>query len=172
MRHFDDEVRSAIVGTEQKASGTGANWFSMKEDNEEFIGSVHTPLTIVDIANIPSTTTSDGTKINAHNVVIFNDGHQLSTRRFFGAKGISWPVGSNSSKAEYVIGALEGGVKLTITPDKVTSRPMKKSNGAFVGPNRTEIPAPADNSIPSNALMAYTLHVKPVVFPELATSED
>lgn len=73
-------------------------------------------------------------EIGAFNVVKFDDGHQMSTSKFFSARGLKWPVGGNVAKLGYVASALETGVGIEVTPQDVKVTPMKRRDGTFVGP--------------------------------------
>lgn len=176
-KYFDADAKTALRETTKASRGTGSNYFSSKDGDNSFKAAAGTPLRIVDYINVPASKAKDGATINAHNVVIFDDNHQMSEARFFAAKGIKWPVGGNAAKGEYLIKALEEDVTLTVVPKDVTTAPLKYADGKFVcrvggtvvakpgtetgtGQNKKIVP-------PSDAIIMATYEVEPVTFPAI-----
>ena len=115
----------------EAAKRSNGVFFSSKDDNAEYFNnSAGTELTIVGLAPIPAQKADEkaGTPaIDAYNVVLFDDGHQLSTSRFFNAKGLKWPVGGNTAKWDYITACLINGVKLSVTPKQVIVGESRKT---------------------------------------------
>ena len=113
-KYFDK--KTLVAGRKaESAKRSNGTFFSSKSDNDEhFDKSAGQNLRIVGVANIPATN-----EVPSFNVVLFDDGHQLSTSRFFNAKGLRWPVGGNTQKWDYINACLANDTKLTVTPQKV-----------------------------------------------------
>ena len=112
-QYFDKKTYETGRKAESQKRSNGV-FFSSKSDNDEhFDKSAGKELRVVGVAHIPAG------DVPAFNVVIFDDGHQLSTSRFFNAKGLKWPVGGNAAKWDYVNACLFNNTKLTVTPQKV-----------------------------------------------------
>lgn len=144
-KYISDKVLNTILKNEQEKRGTGSVFFSSKEktdsgeDNEEFFNSyAGQKLRVVGME--PATFTSEEVKdakgkvteearVQNYNVVIFDDGHQLSTSRFFTAKGLHWPVGGNVAKATYLAKAINSGVAIEVIPESVSVSGRKSRDG-------------------------------------------
>ena len=113
-KYFDK--KTLVAGRKAEAAKrSNGTFFSSKSDNDEFFDKAKdVELRIVGVANVPA---SDG--IPTFNVVLFDDGHQLSTSRFFNAKGLKWPVGGNTAKWDYLNACLANDTKIVVTPDHV-----------------------------------------------------
>lgn len=113
-KYFDKKTLFAGRKAESQKRSNGT-FFSSKQDSDElFDKSAGNELRIVGVANIPSSG-----NVPTFNVVLFDDGHQLSTSRFFNAKGLKWPVGGNTAKWDYINACLANDTKVTVTPSKV-----------------------------------------------------
>lgn len=120
--YFDRKSWEAGRKAEAQKSSNGI-FFSSKEDNDEYFNnSKGTTLTVVGLAPIPARAENKEKNIdamNAYNVVLFDDGHQLSTNRFFNARGLKWPVGGNTAKWDYLTACLINGTKISVVPKSV-----------------------------------------------------
>lgn len=181
-KYFEQEVKDALRATTAASKGTGSNYFSSKSENDNFFGKEGvkgTPIRITDYVNIPKV---EGSNINAHNVVIFDDGHQMSESRFFSAKGIKWPVGGKQGKCDYLIRALENDVKLTVVPESVSVDYIRYADGGYcvrvgeVTQNKKGEMKEITNdkgkketvmTPPANAIQTATYTFAPVTFPEI-----
>ena len=113
-KYFDKKTLEAGRKAESTKRSNGT-FFSSKEDNEEYFNNSNgVELRVVGVANIPA---DNG--IPSFNVVLFDDGHQLSTSRFFNAKGLKWPVGGNTAKWDYLNACIANDTKVVVTPEKV-----------------------------------------------------
>jgi len=132
-RYFDASAYKAGRTTESQKRGSGNTFFSSKQKNkygeetqdffEKFAGQT---LRIVGTKPMPK---DEKSGVKAYNVVLFDDGHQLSTTALFSAKGIKWPVGGNIGKWDYLNAALFNGVTLELIPSKVECRELKTTEG-------------------------------------------
>lgn len=119
-KYFDRRAYAAGRKTEAQKRGSGAQYFSSKEGDEFFDNYKDVEITIVGVHPNPPSKAQDGSEIKAHNVVLFSDGHQMSTTAFYAAKGLRWPVGGNVGKWDYLNAALATGKEISVTPQKVT----------------------------------------------------
>jgi hypothetical protein len=181
-KYFEQEVKDALRATTAASKGTGSNYFSSKSENDNFFGKEGvkgTPIRVTDYVNIPK---SEDSNINAHNVVIFDDGHQMSESRFFSAKGIKWPVGGKQGKCDYLIRALENDVRLTVVPESVSVDYIRYADGGYcvrvgeVTQNKKGEMKEITNdkgkketvmTPPANAIQTATYTFAPVTFPEI-----
>ena len=110
------DMKTLTAGRKAEAAKrSNGSFFSSKEENDEcFNKYAGKELQIVGTANVPARD-----DIPSFNVVLFDDAHQLSTSRFFNAKGIKWPVGGNVAKWDYLNACIANGTKLVVTPEKV-----------------------------------------------------
>lgn len=160
MSKYNNEIRTAMLANERSKKGTGANFFSSKEDNANYFNNSVGTLKVVGLEPIKG-----NGDIKDFNVVMFDDGHQMSTSRFFSAKGIKFPVGGNVGKLTYLVSALEMGKELAVTPKSVTSSYIQNGsgqyyvNGAWVSGEGKNIPAGAAKT------SEYTF--ENVVFPKI-----
>ena len=113
-KYFDK--KTLVAGRKAEAAKrSNGTFFSSKSDNDEhFDRCAGSELRIVGVANQPA-----NGDIPSFNVVLFDDGHQLSTSRFFNAKGLKWPVGGNTAKWDYLNACLANDTKVVVTPKKV-----------------------------------------------------
>lgn len=131
MIKYTSEQREAFLECEKNRKGTGASFFSSKEGNDNYFGSQEVVGQRLKVTGIQNVVPEEGSTIKPFNVVIFDDGHQLSTSRLFSAKGIKWPVGGNVAKMNYLLDTLEEGKKdLICIPKSVESKPLEK-DGKF-----------------------------------------
>ena len=158
-KYFDKKAYSAMVKSES-ARRSSESFFSSKE-GDNYFGSVTGSLKIVGIEPVGA-----NGNIKAFNVVKFDDGHQMSTSRFFSAKGLRWPVGGNVAKLNYLCSALETGVEIEVQPKDVKSTPMMRRDGTYVG-NGGSVLQPVEKKegnkvvgteAPAGALMAVTYY--------------
>ena len=119
-KYFDKKAYAAGRKVESSKRGSGAQYFSSKDGDEFFDKYAGNEITIVGVHSNPASKAQDGSDIKAHNVVLFSDGHQMSTTAFYAAKGLRWPVGGNVGKWDYINAALATGKELSVTPLKVT----------------------------------------------------
>ena len=119
-KYFNKQAYAAGRKVESSKRGSGAQYFSSKDGDEFFDKYAGTEITIVGVHSNAASKAKDGSEIKAHNVVLFSDGHQMSTTAFYAAKGLRWPVGGNVGKWDYLNAALASGVELSVTPLKVT----------------------------------------------------
>ena len=161
-KYFNNKVMSAMMKSEKESRSSEA-FFSSKEENTNYFGSATgQTLTVVGLENV---TPKDAT-IRAFNVVKFDDGHQMSTNKFFSARGLRWPVGGNLLKLQYLASALENGVKIEVTPQEVKSVPMKYNDGKFVGP-RNDKGETTKITDESKALRAVTYYFEEQNLPKV-----
>lgn len=115
-KYFDRKAWEAGRKAESNKRSNGT-FFSSKEDSEEhFNKSAGNELTVVGLAPVSG---DKDNGIDPYNVVLFDDGHQLSTSRFFNARGLKWPVGGNTAKWDYLTACIINGTKITCTPVEV-----------------------------------------------------
>lgn len=127
-KYFSKQDYAAMARTES-ARRSSESFFSSKEGDNYFKDAAGSPLKVVGLEHVKA-----NGEIGAFNVIKFNDGHQMSTSKFFAAKGLRWPVGGNVAKLGYIASALETGVEIEVTPQDVIVTPMKRRDGTFVGP--------------------------------------
>lgn len=99
---------------ETSKKNSGNTFFSSKDGVDKFDNFSGQTLKIVGLQTVKGTD-----DVPDYNVVMFDDGHQLSTSRFFTAKGLKWPVGGNAAKYDYITACLVNGTVVEVTPDKV-----------------------------------------------------
>lgn len=133
---YSKEVISSMFANEK--SGTRSQYFSSKAQtsdgavNENYFNSFKDKqLRIVGVEPVEATTASDGTRINGHNRVLFDDGHMMSTSALFNAKGLRWPVGGNKEKLRYILSAVEKQVAVVVVPQSVVTRFIQNRQGQF-----------------------------------------
>lgn len=119
----------AAMAKAESERRSSESFFSSKEGDNFFGNAKGIALRIVGLEHVKA-----NGEIGAFNVVKFDDGHQMSTSKFFSARGLKWPVGGNVAKLGYVASALETGVGIEVTPQDVKVVPMKRRDGTFVGP--------------------------------------
>lgn len=160
MSKYNSEMRQQMLTIETEKKGTGNTYFSAKGGENDFSICKDRVLKVVDIQPVAGE--------HPHNVVMFDDGHQMSTSRFFTAKGIKWPVGGNRGKLTYLVSALETGKELKVTPESCSSDYIRNAkNQYYVRPENGEaswVDATGDDA-PENAVKADTYVFKPVSFP-------
>ena len=159
-KYFDKKAYAAMVKSESTRRSS-ESFFSSKE-GDNYFGNVTGSLKVVGVEPVPA-----NGNIKAFNVVKFDDGHQMSTSRFFSAKGLRWPVGGNVAKLNYLCSALESGTEIEVQPKQVTSTPMMRRDGTYVGDGGATL-QPVDKKdekgkvigkeAPAGALMAVTYH--------------
>ena len=165
-KYFSKKAYAAMVKSES-ARRSSESFFSSKE-GDNYFGNVTGTLKVVGVE--PVAAKGD---IKAFNVVKFDDGHQMSTSRFFSAKGLRWPVGGNVAKLNYLCSALEAGTEIEVQPKQVTSTPMMRRDGTYVG-NGGAVLKPIEKKegnkvvgteAPAGALMAVTYHFEEQELP-------
>ena len=124
-KYIDSVTYNAGRTAESKKKSNGV-FFSSKEDNDEnFNKFTGEELRVVGVAHVGKNKDSE---IDAYNVVCFDDGHQLSTSRFFTARGLKWPVGGNTAKWDYLNACLANDTKISVTVDKVVVGEERTTN--------------------------------------------
>lgn len=127
-KYFNSKAIATMMKAENERRSSEA-FFSSKEDNDNYFGHVKgQTLSIVGLENVPA-----NGDIRSFNVIKFDDGHQMSTSKFFAARGLKWPVGGNALKLSYLASALESGTKISVVPADLKVTPMKRTDGTFVG---------------------------------------
>ena len=163
MSKYFDKKGIALMQKTESDRRSSESFFSSKE-GDNFFGNVKgQALKVVGLEHIKA-----NGEIGAFNVVKFDDGHQMSTSKFFSARGLKWPVGGNVAKLGYIASALETGVGIEVTPQDVTSTPMKRRDGTYVG----ERGADGKNAIlqekdKAKALTAVTYYFEEQVLPNV-----
>lgn len=121
-KYFNKDAWKAGRKAEANKRSNGV-FFSSKDDSAEYFNtSAGTKLTVVGLAPIAAQAEDKDKgleKIDAYNVVLFDDGHQMSTSRFFTAKGLKWPVGGNAAKWDYLTACLANGTTISVVPKEV-----------------------------------------------------
>ena len=113
-KYFDKKTLLAGRKAESRKNSNGT-YFSSKQDNDEYFDrSAGVSLRVVGVAH----QNANG-DIPEFNVVLFDDGHQMSTSRFFNARGLKWPVGGNVAKWDYLNACLANETKIDVVPAKV-----------------------------------------------------
>lgn len=115
-KYFDKKTLLTGRKVESQKRSNGSFFSSKAENDEHFDKSAGQELRIVGVANVPA---DSERSVPSFNVVLFDDGHQLSTNRFFNAKGLKWPVGGNTAKWDYLNACLANDTKVVVTPQKV-----------------------------------------------------
>lgn len=161
-KYLSNELYAKMSRTEQSRRSNEA-FFSSKDDNENYFGKVKgEKLRVVGLEHIAA---NGG--IAAFNVIKFNDGHQMSTGRFFSARGLRWPVGGNVGKLNYIASALETGKRIEVTPKEVTSTPMKFRDGTYVGPEKDSDGKNKPVNEAEKALQAITYYFEEQELPNI-----
>lgn len=159
-KYISSKSFAAMAKTESERRSS-ESFFSSKE-GDNFFGNVKgQTLRVVGLEHVKA-----NGEVGAFNVVKFDDGHQMSTSKFFSARGLKWPVGGNVAKLGYIASALETGVGIEVIPQEVTSTPMKRRDGTYVG----ERGADGKNAIlqekdKAKALQAVTYHFEEQELP-------
>lgn len=160
-KYFNSKAIATMIKSENERRSSEA-FFSSKEDNDNYFGSVTgQSLTIVGLENVPA-----NGDIRAFNVVKFDDGHQMSTSKFFAARGLKWPVGGNALKLSYLASALERNTKISVVPASIKVTPMKRADGSFVGARGTDGNTTSTND-ESKALKAVTYYFEEQNLPKV-----
>lgn len=150
----------AAMAKAESERRSSESFFSSKE-GDNFFGNVKgQSLRIVGLEHVKA-----NGSIGAFNVIKFDDGHQMSTSKFFAARGLKWPVGGNVAKLGYVASALETGVAIEVVPQEVTSTPMKRRDGTFVGPRDEKTGKTTTAKDEKSALQAVTYHFEEQELP-------
>lgn len=131
-KYFDKKGVALMVKTEADRRSS-ESFFSSKEGDNFFGNAKGQPLRIVGLEHVKA-----NGEVGAFNVIKFNDGHQMSTSKFFSAKGLRWPVGGNVAKLNYVASALENDTPIEVVPQDVKSTPMMRRDGTYVGQRGTD----------------------------------
>ena len=153
MGKYIDSKSYAAMAKAESERRSSESFFSSKE-GDNFFGNVKGQvLRVVGLEHVKA----DEIKA-AFNVVKFDDGHQMSTAKFFAAKGLKWPVGGNVNKLGYIASALETGVGIEVVPQDVTTTPMKRRDGTFVGPRDEKTGKTTIAKDAKSALLAVTYH--------------
>lgn len=151
-KYINSKVYTVMVKTESERRSS-ESFFSSKE-GDNFFGNVKgQTLRIVGLEHVKA-----NGSIGAFNVVKFDDGHQMSTSKFFSARGLKWPVGGNVGKLGYIASALERGIGIEVVPQEVTSTPMKRRDGSYVGPRDEKTGQTTVAKDEKSALQAVTYH--------------
>lgn len=158
-KYISSKSYAAMVKTESERRSS-ESFFSSKE-GDNFFGNVKgQTLRIVGLEHVKA-----NGSIGAFNVIKFDDGHQMSTSKFFAARGLKWPVGGNVAKLGYIASALENSVGIEVVPQEVTSAPMKRRDGTFVGPRDEKTGKTTNAKDANSALQAVTYHFEEQELP-------
>ena len=126
-KYFDKKSITLMQKTESDRRSS-ESFFSSKEGDNFFGNAKGSSLRVVGLEHVKA-----NGEVGAFNVIKFNDGHQMSTSKFFSAKGLRWPVGGNVAKLNYVASALENDTVIEVVPQDVKSTPMMRRDGTYVG---------------------------------------
>lgn len=160
-KFFSKSSIKKMIQSESESSST-ESFFSSKSNNENYFNKfAGKPMKIVGLENV----TPKDASIKPFNVVKFDCGMQLSTKRFFAARGLSWPVGGNANKLAYLASAIEAGESIEVTPTEVTTRPMTYADGSFVGPRDPKTGNVTKTTDEKKALLAVTYHFEEKELP-------
>lgn len=150
----------AAMAKAESERRSSESFFSSKEGDNFFGDAKGSTLRVVGLEHVKA-----NGDIRAFNVVKFDDGHQMSTTRFFSAKGLKWPVGGNVAKLGYIASALETGVGIEVTPQDVKVTPMKRRDGTFVGPRDAKTGKTTNAKDANSALQAVTYYFEEQELP-------
>ena len=134
-KYFNRKAWESGRKVESEKRGSGNQFFSTKKDNENYFGSdefIGKELKIVGLHTVPPQKEDKAKNVRAmksFNVVLFDDGHQMSTTAFFGARGIKWPVGGNANKWDYLNAVIANGEELSVVPTELIATPLKTTDG-------------------------------------------
>ena len=159
MSKYFDKKGIALMQKTESDRRSSESFFSSKEGDNFFGNAKGSPLRVVGLEHVKASG-----EVGAFNVVKFDDGHQMSTNKFFSAKGLRWPVGGNVAKLNYLCSALESGTEIEVQPKSVTSTPMMRRDGTYVGDGgsvlqpveKKEGGKVVGTEAPAGALMAVT----------------
>ena len=156
MSKYFDKRGIALMQKTENDRRSSESFFSSKEGDNFFGNAKDVTLRVVGLEHVKG-----NGEVGAFNVVKFNDGHQMSTSKFFSAKGLRWPVGGNVAKLNYLASALETEVAIEVTPSDVKVTPMRRRDGSYVGPKGADgknatLTAGKDGAVPAGALEAVT----------------
>jgi hypothetical protein len=150
----------AAMAKAESERRSSESFFSSKEGDNFFGNAKGNPLRIVGLEHVKA-----NGEIGAFNVVKFDDGHQMSTSKFFAARGLKWPVGGNVAKLGYIASALETGTDIEVTPQEVKTAPMKRRDGTFVGPRDEKTGKNTTAKDEKTALQAVTYYFEEQELP-------
>ena len=158
-KYFSKRDISLMQKTENERRSS-ESFFSSKE-GDNFFGNVKgNALKVVGIEHVKA-----NGSVGAFNVVKFNDGHQMSTSKFFAARGLQWPVGGNVAKLNYLASALENEIAIEVTPQDVKVTPMQRRDGTFVGPRDEKTGKTTTAKDAKSALQAVTYYFEQQELP-------
>ena len=158
-KYIDSKSFAAMVKAESERRSS-ESFFSSKEGDNFFGNAKGQPLRVVGLEHVKA-----NGDIRAFNVVKFDDGHQMSTTRFFSAKGLKWPVGGNVAKLGYVASALETGTDIEVTPQDVKVTPMQRRDNTYVGPRDPKTGKTTIAKDAKSALQAVTYYFEEQELP-------
>ena len=165
MSKYFDKKGIALMQKTESDRRSSESFFSSKEGDNFFGNAKGSPLRVVGLEHVKASG-----EVGAFNVVKFDDGHQMSTSKFFAAKGLRWPVGGNVAKLNYLASALENEVSIEVTPQDVKVTPMRRRDGTYVGPRgangKNEIlNAGKDGAVPAGTLEAVSYYFEEQELP-------
>jgi hypothetical protein len=158
-KYFSKRDISLMQKTENERRSS-ESFFSSKEGDNFFGNAKGNALKVVGIEHVKA-----NGSVGAFNVVKFNDGHQMSTSKFFSARGLQWPVGGNVAKLNYLASALENEVAIEVTPQDVKVTPMQRRDGTFVGPRDEKTGKNTTAKDAKSALQAVTYYFEQQELP-------
>lgn len=160
MGKFISSKSYAAMAKVENERRSSESFFSSKEGDNFFGNAKGSALRVVGLEHVKA-----NGDIAAFNVVKFDDGHQMSTSKFFSAKGLKWPVGGNVAKLSYIASALETGVGIEVTPQDVKVTPMQRRDGSFVGPRDEKTGKTTTAKDAKSALQAVTYYFEEQELP-------
>lgn len=160
-KYISSKSFAAMAKTESERRSS-ESFFSSKEGNNFFGNVKGQALRVVGLEHVKA-----NGNIGAFNVVKFDDGHQMSTSKFFSARGLKWPVGGNVAKLGYIASALETGVGIEVVPQNVTVTPMTRRDGTFVGPRDEKTGKTTIAKDEKSALQAATYYFEEQELPDV-----
>lgn len=172
MGKFISSKSYAAMAKAESERRPSETFFSSKEGDNFFGNSKGQTLRIVGLEHVKA-----NGDVKAFNVIKFDDGHQMSTAKFFAAKGLKWPVGGNVNKLAYIASALENEVIIEVVPQEVTLAPMKRRDGTYVGPRDEKTQKTTVAKDEKSALQAVTYHFeeqefKPIEMVDFSESAE
>lgn len=150
----------AVMAKAESERRSSESFFSSKEGDNFFGNAKGSALRIVGLEHIKA-----NGPVGAFNVVKFDDGHQMSTSKFFAAKGLKWTVGGNLNKLAYIASALETDTVIEVTPQDVKVAPMQRRDGTFVGPRDEKTGQTTIAKDAKSALQAVTYYFEEQELP-------
>lgn len=160
MSKYFDKKGIALMQKAESDRRSSESFFSSKEGDNFFGDAKGNSLRVVGLEHVKA-----NGEVGAFNVIKFNDGHQMSTSKFFAAKGLRWPVGGNVAKLNYIASALENEIAVEVTPQDVKVTPMRRRDGTYVGPRDEKTGKTTTAKDEKTALQAVTYYFEEQELP-------